>query len=685
MLIQRFSNLEFNRWDALRSAIDQLIANGTYERFVRIHSDSWGRHRMHESMSGEVGRQRFLPWHRAYLINFERELRTIDESLSIPYWDWNADQGRLIGFSDLLGMLRTWPEDWPPNPMRTPENSRQEFFTDPNKIGSLLPHDNYNSFTGALETGPHNSGHGWVGGAMAMMHSPADPAFWFHHAQVDRIWALWQQNYPDEIADLSEQNEKLDPWDDEFTIHSVNDISSLGDDSYEYVEPCVTTSNELEWIPDVSLRSAVRSALNLGQDDPLTKQKMLDLTALRATRAGITNLIGLEHATHLTRLVIWRNHIRSLAPLRNLTCLTELRISRNNIHNLSPLRNLTNLTRLALFRNQITDVSPLTGLTNLQWLRIEGNPLTNAHLLAGLPNLTEVDVPLPVTIPDANLRAKIEEALGKTSGATITTTEMADLTELDVRQSNISDLTGLEHATNLTELQLYHNTVSNLSPLSGSTNLTTLSIYINSVEDISPLRGVTSLRWLSLGGNPISDLSPLSNLTNLESLRLWAHPISDLSPLSNLTNLRDLNIQSCRIADISPLSNLTNLTQLTLFNMPITDISPLEGLTNLTRLFLHHNSSLSNISALAGLTNLRTLFLHENRITDISPLSSLTNLTQLVLGDNSITDISPLVSNTGLGGGNSVDVTSNPLSAVSINTHIPNLQRRRVRVRFDAP
>ena len=95
MLIHRFSNLEFNRWDALRSAIDQLIANGTYERFVRIHSDSWGRHRMHESMSGEVGRQRFLPWHRAYLINFERELRTIDESLSISVLGLECGSGEV--------------------------------------------------------------------------------------------------------------------------------------------------------------------------------------------------------------------------------------------------------------------------------------------------------------------------------------------------------------------------------------------------------------------------------------------------------------------------------------------------------------------------------------------------------------------------------------------------------------
>ena len=47
----------------------------------------------------------------------------------------------------------------------------------------------------------------------------------------------------------------------------------------------------------------------------------------------------------------------------------------------------------------------------------------------------------PVNIPDPNLRAKIESALGKAGGATITIVEMARLTELAARESNISDLT----------------------------------------------------------------------------------------------------------------------------------------------------------------------------------------------------------------------------------------------------
>jgi tyrosinase len=39
----------------------------------------------------------------------------------------------------------------------------------------------------------HNVVHGWVGGTMNdIMVSPADPLFWMHHAEIDRIWSIWQ-------------------------------------------------------------------------------------------------------------------------------------------------------------------------------------------------------------------------------------------------------------------------------------------------------------------------------------------------------------------------------------------------------------------------------------------------------------------------------------------------------------
>ena len=92
-----------------------------------------------------------------------------------------------------------------------------------------------------------------------------------------------------------------------------------------------------------------------------------------------------------------------------------------------------------------------------------------------------------VKIPDANLRAAVEKALGVTSGIPITADEMATLTRLEASKADISDLTGLEYATNLTVLNFDLNLVSDLSPLAGLTNLTGLYLVGNSVSDLSPL------------------------------------------------------------------------------------------------------------------------------------------------------------------------------------------------------
>ncbi len=262
-----------------------------------------------------------------------------------------------------------------------------------------------------------------------------------------------------------------------------------------------------------------------------------------------------------------------------------------------------------------------------------------------------------VSIPDVNLRAAIEAALGKASGETITRGDMSTLTRLDAVNKDISDLTGIEYATNLIRLNFgtgnrrNNNTISDLSPLSNLTNLKILSLQHNNISDISPLSGLTNLTVLELGDpsenpsrpadNTIADISPLSNLTNLRKLELSGNPIVGISPLSSLTNLTELVLSGNPIVDISPLSGLTNLTELVLSGNPIVDISPLSGLTNLTELVLAFNS-IVDISPLSGLTNLTELALSGNPIVDISPLSSLTNLTELGLQNNSIVDISPL-------------------------------------------
>ncbi len=253
----------------------------------------------------------------------------------------------------------------------------------------------------------------------------------------------------------------------------------------------------------------------------------------------------------------------------------------------------------------------------------------------------EPDTP-QVNIPDANLRAAIERALRKASGAPITVAEMETLTWLEAdSDAGISDLTGLEFAANLGGLLLDYNPITDISLLSGLTNLWRLSLSDTNIPDLSPLSGLTNLELLNLIATNTSDVSPLSGLTNLRSLVLSHNKIADISPLAGLTNLTELNFWENQIEDISPLSGLTNLTRLGLAHNKVSDLSPLSGLTSLTGLWLNNNN-ITDISPLAGLTNLTWLNLAFNNIADISALSGLTNLMELNLAGNSIADISPL-------------------------------------------
>ena len=265
-----------------------------------------------------------------------------------------------------------------------------------------------------------------------------------------------------------------------------------------------------------------------------------------------------------------------------------------------------------------------------------------------------------VNIPDANLRAAIADTLGKAHDAPITRAEMTTLTELKAPDVEISDLTGLQFAVNLTELWLEDNEITDLTALCDLTELTDLVLYSNKISDISTLSNLANLHHLNLSNNTVADISVLSDLTDMGYLGLAQNAISNLSPLADLTGLIGLSLNDNTISEISALADLTDLLALEL-----------------------DDNTVSDISALSELTKLNELKLSGNCVTDLSALAGLNNLTRVDLYNNRIEDVSPLVANSGFGVGHEIDVRKNPLSAESLDTHVPVLQSRGVAVRFE--
>jgi tyrosinase len=234
---------------AFKKAVLKLVEDGTYRTLVLIHADM--SHNMHGSM-GAVGLLRFLAWHRRYLLAFEEALRGADRALrpgienpvSIPYWRW-------------VDPFPEWLQDFLPSPH--PQTGKpvpaRKLASPPPKptVGDVLTIiegfgqqlagqnvDGYTRFTWGLEgwgkrpdgssLPAHNQVHSWVGGIMNnTMFSPTDPVFWLHHAEIDRLWHIWQLQHSDLHPALTGTDRIMDPWPE-----SYDEVSSISIMGYDY-------------------------------------------------------------------------------------------------------------------------------------------------------------------------------------------------------------------------------------------------------------------------------------------------------------------------------------------------------------------------------------------------------------------------------------------------------------------
>ena len=172
----------------------------------------------------------FLPWHREYLRRYEEALAAVDPTVSLPYWNWGlgseAETAALFQ-DDRIGprggtvtsgyfaetATTQNPLGWTIHLGLRPFGSALSR-TGTDDVGLLpsqaavievLEKTRFSTFRPALEGGNelspghgdmHNGVHRWVHGDMFSMSSPNDPIFFMHHAQIDRIWAIWQRKHP---------------------------------------------------------------------------------------------------------------------------------------------------------------------------------------------------------------------------------------------------------------------------------------------------------------------------------------------------------------------------------------------------------------------------------------------------------------------------------------------------------
>ena len=176
-----------------------------------------------------------------------------------------------------------------------------------------------------------------------------------------------------------------------------------GPTGLEPSEFCSASDAAIATFEDANLEAAIRAALSVGAQEPLTCGLISGLTVLDASfPAGIiTSLVGIQNLTSLRDLELSVNSITDISALSGLTSLKTLGLAYNSITDISPLSGLTSLRTLSLYDNSISDISALSGLTSLQELSLDNNSITDISVLSGLtslvglglnnnPNLTDI-------------------------------------------------------------------------------------------------------------------------------------------------------------------------------------------------------------------------------------------------------------------------------------------------------
>jgi tyrosinase len=217
----------------LVAAINTIRANGVYDRYMQMHMEAMMTMTpLNDPISDRNAAHRgpvFLPWHRAYIWEFEQQLKALDPSVSLPYWAFEQENpnalplvfsARYFG-GDGNTVQQDRVTDSPFNWMFTRRIARDTEAegvrtlpsqNDVNAVMQIREYDtfpfneNSQGFRTAMEGwtgtnapwGMHNRVHRYVGGDMLpdetmSRNAVNDPIFWLVHANVDRLWWQWQQ------------------------------------------------------------------------------------------------------------------------------------------------------------------------------------------------------------------------------------------------------------------------------------------------------------------------------------------------------------------------------------------------------------------------------------------------------------------------------------------------------------
>lgn len=398
----------------------------------------------------------FFPWHRFYLYFHERILASLinDPSFALPFWNWDDQKfgGNVMPLmftqSDTYASLydpKRNQNHLPPsiNTLSLSDNSAN--LTDSQIIADnlsvmyqstvkpttatlfmgaapLFGDFNDTAAGGTLELGPHTAIHVWAGDPretygenMGNFYSAGrDPLFYSHHANVDRMWTVWD-SLPKRRKDLYTDSDFLNS---SFVFY--NEKSEL---VQVYVKDCLDTKKQLgvtyEAAPGDKLwlqlepkpLSKVKGLIPKGKDkvaefgSALKGKKPQDLTKAANT---LTSLV--TRPTNLTEYATSKG--LSEADVEEVLILQDVQVPK------------TSATHLAVFIN-LPDADSTTSLDCAEYV---GSYVNVPHIGMDMSNSRRINVKFSISDNITKLGIEDQEKITVTVVAKVLASDAAAVT-----------------------------------------------------------------------------------------------------------------------------------------------------------------------------------------------------------------------------------------------------------------
>ena len=273
--------------------------------------------------------------------------------------------------------------------------------------------------------------------------------------------------------------------------------------------------------------------------------------------------------------------------------------------------------------------------------------------MASEPQSVEIN---ETNFPDATFRKYVKD-FDKDGNHVLSPQEIAEVTEINVYNKSISDLTGIKYFTELETLMCYSNRLTSLD-VSGCTELKGLICYNNQLAelDVSENAALVELNCLN---NDLTSLD-VSDCTALTYLDCSDNRLTSLDVSKN-TELGWLNCSENQLRSLDVSKN-TALGSLYCSGNRLTSLD-LSQNTNLKSLYCSENQ-LTSLDVSKNM-NLYTLACSDNQLTSLD-LSQNTKLNQLYCSGNRLTSLD-VSKNTALG---SLYCSGNRLTSLDVSKNM---------------